>query len=151
MFLGIIIPDKINNSVYSKAYGDYVKRIGFYCSIKVFDFKSKYRKDLKRTMAFQRDKIFDISNNYTKIAVEDSGRIMDSLEFSKWMGNMMLRNTTIFFILGGAFGLPEEIVEIADDKISLGKLTFSHEIALLVLMEQIYRSFTILNHHPYNK
>ena len=151
MFLGIIIPDRLNNSVYAKAYCDYVKRIGFYCKIKLFDFKSKYTKDLNRTMAFQRDKILDISNDYTKITVEANGKIMDSLEFSKWMGNMLLHNITMFFIVGGAYGLPEEIIKAADDKISLGKLTFSHEIALLVLMEQMYRSFTILNKHPYNK
>ena len=151
MFLGIIIPDRINKSIYAKVYDDYLKRIGFYCQTKLFDFKSKYTKDFSKAMAFQRDKILDISNDYTKITVEANGKLMDSLEFSKWMENMMLHNITIFFILGGAFGLPEEVVKAANDKISLGKLTLSHEIALLVLLEQIYRSFTILNNHPYNK
>jgi 23S rRNA (pseudouridine1915-N3)-methyltransferase len=151
MFLGIIIPDKLSSSIYLVAYKEYMERIGFYCDIKLFDFKVKYTKDLKRTMDFQRNKILDITGKYSKIAVDSKGKHFDSLDFSHWMGNMMLNNNAMFFILGGAYGLPKEIIEVSDEKISLGKLTFSHEIALLILLEQIYRGFTILNNHPYHK
>jgi 23S rRNA (pseudouridine1915-N3)-methyltransferase len=151
MFLGIIIPDKLKNSIFIQAYADYIRRIGFYCDIRLYDFKSKYTKDLEKTMAFQKDKILDISSDCTKITVEAKGRMMNSLTFSKWMEKMKLYEMAIYFILGGAYGLPKGITEIADDNISLSELTFSHEIALIVLLEQIYRSFTMLHNHPYNK
>ena len=86
-----------------------------------------------------------------ELPVEAKGRMMNSLTFSKWMEKMKLYEMAIYFILGGAYGLPKGITEIADDNISLSELTFSHEIALIVLLEQIYRSFTMLHNHPYNK
>jgi len=57
----------------------------------------------------------------------------------------------VVFYIGGAFGLGEEFVERCDEKVSLSKLTLAHKVAAVVLMEQLYRAFTIISGHPYHK
>ncbi|MDA9573719.1 23S rRNA (pseudouridine(1915)-N(3))-methyltransferase RlmH [Rickettsiales bacterium] len=76
--------------------------------------------------------------------------ICDSIKFSQII-NENLSNKEITFIIGGAFGLDKKILSIADITISLSKLTFPHMLVRLILIEQIYRSFTIINNHPYHK
>ncbi len=81
------------------------------------------------------------------IALHPDGKIIDSFEFSKLLSDRMAVN----FFLGGAYGFEDAFVNQCDKVISLGKLTMSHKIAKVVLIEQLYRGFTILNNHPYHK
>lgn len=81
------------------------------------------------------------------ITLHPDGKIMDSYEFSKLFdGKIALK-----FFIGGAYGFEDEFLKRSDAVISLGKLTMSHKIAKVVLLEQIYRSFSILSNHPYHK
>ncbi len=81
------------------------------------------------------------------IALHPDGKIIDSFEFSKLLSDRMAVN----FFLGGAYGFEDIFVNRCDKVISLGKLTMSHKIAKVVVLEQIYRGFTLLNNHPYHK
>ncbi len=87
-----------------------------------------------------------LSRNYN-IMLHPDGKIIDSFEFSKLLSDKMSVN----FFIGGAFGFNDEFIQKSDKTISLGKLTMSHKIAKVVLLEQIYRGFSILNNHPYHK
>ena len=81
------------------------------------------------------------------IALHPDGKKCDSLAFSK----LLCDKIAIQFFIGGAFGFHESFVAQCDSVISLSELTMSHKIAKAVLLEQIYRSFTLLNNHPYHK
>ncbi|MDU7692818.1 MAG: 23S rRNA (pseudouridine(1915)-N(3))-methyltransferase RlmH [Helicobacter sp.] len=74
------------------------------------------------------------------------GKLQDSFEFAKIFDN----KSEVCFFIGGAFGLEEEFINKTNE-ISLSPLTFSHELAKIVLCEQIYRAFSIKNNHPYHK
>ncbi len=87
-----------------------------------------------------------ISKDYSVILHPD-GKLIDSYEFSKLLNAKM----SVKFFIGGAYGFEEEFLKKSDKIISLGKLTMSHKIAKAVLLEQIYRGFSILNNHPYHK
>ncbi|RUM64986.1 MAG: 23S rRNA (pseudouridine(1915)-N(3))-methyltransferase RlmH [Sulfurimonas sp.] len=81
------------------------------------------------------------------IALHPDGKIIDSFEFSKLLSDRMAVN----FFLGGAYGFEDTFVNRCDKVISLGKLTMSHKIAKVVVLEQIYRGLTLLHNHPYHK
>lgn len=86
-------------------------------------------------------------DNRFRIALHPDGKLIDSFEFSKLLDGKM----SIQFYIGGAYGLEESFLNKADRVISLGKITMSHKIAKAVLLEQIYRGFSILSNHPYHK
>jgi 23S rRNA (pseudouridine1915-N3)-methyltransferase len=86
------------------------------------------------------------------VALTDTGKRMDTLAFSKWLDKTVTRSGgAINFIIGGAHGLDECILSGADDIISLSPLTFSHQLVRLVLLEQLYRAFSILHNTDYHK
>jgi len=81
------------------------------------------------------------------ISLHPDGKFIDSFEFSKLLNDKM----SIKFFIGGAYGFEDEFLKKSDAVISLSKLTMSHKIAKAVLLEQIYRGFSILSNHPYHK
>ncbi|MCF6330188.1 MAG: 23S rRNA (pseudouridine(1915)-N(3))-methyltransferase RlmH [Sulfurimonas sp.] len=87
-----------------------------------------------------------ISNGYS-ITLHPDGKIIDSYEFSKLLNDKL----AIKFFIGGAYGFEEAFLNKSDKVISLGKITMSHKIVKAVLLEQIYRGFSILSNHPYHK
>ncbi len=88
----------------------------------------------------------------TILALADSGRQYDSLKFAQRLERILSQSRgEIKFIVGGPFGLDKAILELADEVISLSSLTYSHQIVRLVLMEQLYRAFSILRGTDYHK
>jgi 23S rRNA (pseudouridine1915-N3)-methyltransferase len=81
------------------------------------------------------------------ITLHPDGKLIDSYEFSKLLDGKI----AIKFFIGGAYGFEQNFLKKSDAVISLGKLTMSHKIAKIVLLEQIYRGFSILSNHPYHK
>ena len=81
------------------------------------------------------------------ITLHPDGKLIDSYEFSKLLNDKM----SVKFFIGGAYGFEDDFLRKSDQVISLGKLTMSHKIAKVVLLEQIYRGFSILSNHPYHK
>lgn len=81
------------------------------------------------------------------VALHPEGRSIDSIGFSKLLSDRM----AIKFFIGGAYGLEDTFLKQCDQQISLSSLTMSHKIAKVVLFEQIYRGFSILDNHPYHK
>ena len=91
-----------------------------------------------------------ISNSY-KIVLDVQGQQLNSQEFSYLFKNQMMIGQNIDIIIGGAFGLDNSIIKNSSIRLSLSKMTLPHQLAKLVLLEQIYRSQTILAAHPYHK
>lgn len=88
----------------------------------------------------------------TNVALTDSGKVYGSREFAKKIEKLLASSSgELKFIIGGPFGLDKSILDSADELISLSPLTFSHQIVRLVLLEQLYRSFSILNGSDYHK
>ena len=86
------------------------------------------------------------------VALSERGRKYDSVAFSKFMERIQTESRgTISFLIGGAFGLHRTLLDRADHVVSLSGLTFSHQLARLVLAEQLYRAFSILHGASYHK
>lgn len=95
--------------------------------------------------------IAKINKNANVIALDLSGKQCVSQDFSSIFAKQMMVGKDVDFIIGGAFGLDDSVLAKTNAKLSLSKMTFPHQIAKLLLLEQIYRAETILNNHPYHK
>lgn len=83
--------------------------------------------------------------------LDEHGREYRSLEFASFIGERMSRSgRDLVFVIGGAYGFSEEVYARADGKISLSKMTFSHQMVRTIFAEQLYRAFTILKNEPYH-
>lgn len=121
----------------------YAKRIKQYAGIEVTE--------LRETSSAALRKVKFVAGT-TIVLLDDSGKQFNSMQFAKWLGGLRDRGVReLVFLCGGAEGFPEELRKAASHSISLSALTMSHELARVVLAEQIYRAFTILAGHPYAK
>ena len=121
---------------------DYVKRISRYSPIEVAEVRDE---------AAARKKL-DADRAATIVLLDAGGKILNSEEFAKWLGELRDRGTReLHFLCGDADGFPPAVRQRAQQKISLGAMTFSHELARVMLAEQLYRAFAILSGSPYPK
>ncbi|HTT32232.1 MAG TPA: 23S rRNA (pseudouridine(1915)-N(3))-methyltransferase RlmH [Methylomirabilota bacterium] len=121
---------------------DYVKRIGRACPIEVTEMR-----DGDAAM-----KKLDADRAATVVLLDAGGKAIDSNALAKWLGELRDRGTReLIFLCGDADGYPEELRRRAHQKLSLSAMTFSHELARVMLAEQLYRAFAILSGSPYPK
>jgi len=85
------------------------------------------------------------------IILDESGDLYDSQTFAKWLNKIMINDSNVDFLIGGAFGIDDSIKQVANHKISLSKLTFPHKFVPMLLLEQLYRAMSINQNHPYHK
>jgi len=86
-----------------------------------------------------------------RVACDPEGTMMTSPQFAKWLHERQEHARDVAFLIGGAHGLSDTLRTSADFRISLSQLTFPHELARLVLAEQLYRAQSVLNNHPYHR
>ncbi len=127
----------------SKDIDDYIKKIKAIEIITIKDEKAKNDDFLKQK---EGKKLLNKCKGYV-IALSEDGEQLDSIAFAK----VLEKNPDITFLIGGAFGLSEEVKKKANYVLSLSKMTFPHEMAYLILVEQIYRAERIMEGHPYHK
>jgi 23S rRNA (pseudouridine1915-N3)-methyltransferase len=102
--------------------------------------------------AREGEKILQFFKNDDYIAIlDDKGKEFSTIEFSSWIEKaMMLQKKRLVFVIGGAWGFSDEVYERADIRVSLSRLTFSHQLVRLLFLEQLYRAFTIIRGEPYH-
>lgn len=123
---------------------EYVKRLGHYAEVEGLALKDESSL-LKLCEAGARPA------RHTLVLLDGRGRQLSSEEFAKWLGDHQGRSSSpLLFAIGAADGFSEEARRAATLVLSLGKMTLAHELARVVLLEQIYRAFTILKGHPYH-
>ena len=127
-------------------YSKRIKNIEFFEYVSNFDEKNKKINDESKKLLSM------IKNNGKKILLDEKGKILSSFEFSKLISDWRNHGHNIInFLIGGADGVNENISKNVDLTISLSNMTFPHMLSRIVLVEQIYRSETIINNHPYHK
>ena len=85
------------------------------------------------------------------VTLEIDGNMIDSVELSKKVDQTLINFSNITFVIGGSYGLSDEIKKRSNYKLSFSKMTFPHQLFRVLLLEQIYRSFKIINNESYHK
>lgn len=149
--INIICVGKIKEKFYQDACQEYIKRLGKYTKINIIELEDKGDLD-SCCLVKERDLILkNIPDKSYIITMEIDGKEFSSIELSKKIDELLMINSNITFIIGGSFGLHDDIKNISNLKLSFSKLTFPHQLFRVILLEQIYRSFKIINNEAYHK
>ncbi len=152
MKIDIISIAKKEKTIYDPLYKDLTKMISRFAKvedIELFDkdvAKAHTISPIASQQAYTKALAPYIGKDFC-ISLHPDGKLIDSFEFSKLLNDRI----AIKFFIGGAYGFEDDFLNRCDSVISLGNITMSHKIAKAVLLEQIYRGFSILSNHPYHK
>lgn len=148
----IICLGKIKESYLVKGIEEYKKRISKYQLLEIIELADEGTSDKKVALKKEKEKILKVLNpkDYI-ITLELEGNEISSREFAKKIENIFITKSNITFIIGGSYGLDDEIKNLSNYKLSFSKMTFPHQLFRLILLEQIYRAFKINNNEEYHK
>lgn len=138
----------------SEGINFYTKQLPKNLVINYIDLKGKQHPKMSKdeVIKLEENLILEKLNPKDKIIVCDMhGKDLSSVDFSEVLSQSIDLNQDISFVIGGSFGLSKRVISRADIKFSASSLTFPHRLFKIILIEQIYRSFSIFNNQPYHK
>ena len=148
----IITVGSIKEKYLKDAIDEYMKRIKKYTSIELIEVKDEGLVEEQKAIYLEAEKIKKhISNKDYIITMEIEGKELSSTEFAEKLNKIQIENSNIVFIIGGSYGLSDEIKQQSKLHLSFSKMTFPHQLFRVLLLEQIYRAFKILNNASYHK
>ncbi len=155
MKLQIIFTGRTTGTVYPALINEYVQRMTHYVPTQIEEIPDlKNTKNLSQEQQKEReaDQVLErLQPGDVLVLLDERGREMTSREFSQWMEQKLQTvPKRLVLLIGGPYGFSERIYEAAQQKISLSKMTFSHQMVRLFLVEQLYRAFTIIRGEPYH-
>ena len=147
----IICSGKIKENYLKDAIVEYSKRISKYDKLEIIELPD-YDYDLKKTLQKEKENILkNINLKDYNILLDLNGKSYTSLELADKLDKVRITNSNITFVIGGSYGVDDEIKKIVNERISFSKLTFPHQLFRVILLEKIYRCFKIMNHEEYHK
>ncbi len=148
----IICLGKIKEKFFEDAIKEYTKRLSKYHQVEIIELPDEGIADSKVALKKEKEKILKVLNKKDYIiTLEIEGKEESSPEFAKRLENLFIENSNITFIIGGSYGLDDEIKALSNYKLSFSKMTFPHQLFRIILLEQIYRAFKIINNEEYHK
>lgn len=157
MKVNIIAVGTIKEKYLKEAIEEYRKRLSKFFSLNIIEIdetvaKIENESNIRKTIEDEARKIRDKLKNEYVVALDIDGKEYSTIELSNEIKNVMIKgHSEISFVIGGSYGLSETIKKRADLRLSFSKLTFPHQLFRVILMEQIYRVFKIINNEPYHK
>ena len=150
----LLLVGKTQNKHFVAAINDYVERLGHY-----MQFSPVVIPDLKNTKSLseaqQKERegeliLKQLQPSDTVVLLDEHGKEMRSVEYASWLQRTANNARRLVFIIGGPYGFSPSVYQRANDKISLSRMTFSHQMVRLIFVEQLYRACTILRGEPYH-
>ncbi len=159
MKISILCVGKVKEKFYRDSIDEFTKRLSRYCKLDIIEVADEKTPDQASDVEVKliKDKegerlLKNIKEDAYVICLCIDGKQLDSEELSEKIETLGIQgNSHIIFIIGGSLGLSEAVVKRADFKLSFSKMTFPHQLMRVILLEQIYRSYRIMNNEPYHK
>ena len=145
----IICVGKLKEPHYAQAAAEYLKRLERYARVETFEVREQTDRNAevaKRKEAALISERLSSLNGYFTVALDGRGQQVSSEEFAE-----LLKKQNLAFVIGGPDGTREYVLDGADMVLSLSKMTLPHQLARVVLLEQLYRGFSILKNEQYHK
>ncbi|MFZ2189442.1 MAG: 23S rRNA (pseudouridine(1915)-N(3))-methyltransferase RlmH [Candidatus Magasanikiibacteriota bacterium] len=156
MNITILTLGSLKEKYWIEAEAEYLKRLSPYAKVEIKELKEESFTDknnievIKEKEAQKLKNILEKKDTYI-IALDSRGKQLTSTELAKHFTELFNNQiSNITFVIGGPLGLDDSILELADFKLSLSNLTFTHQMVRTILLEQIYRSMMILNNRSYH-
>lgn len=159
MNVTVLCVGKIKEGYLRDGINEYAKRLSRYVKLTVTEVSDEKTPD--SASEAENYKIINNEGDRLLSKIKDSdyvcalainGSMYSSEEFSDYLSKVQIKSKgNLVFVIGGSLGLSQAVLSRADDKISFSKLTFPHQLMRMILLEQIYRGYRIMNHEPYHK
>ncbi len=150
----LILVGKTNDKHFVAGINDYAERISHYMPFEIVTLP-----ELKNTKSLseEQQKVMEgdmiaklLQPSDTVVLLDEHGKEMRSVEYAVWLQRTANNARRLVFIIGGPYGFSPAIYQRANDKISLSRMTFSHQMVRLIFTEQLYRACTIIKGEPYH-
>lgn len=159
MKITILAVGKIKEKFYVSAIDEYAKRMSRYCKLNIIQvadektMENSTEREIDIVKSKEAERILkNISEDAYVITLEINGNVLDSEKMAEKIDKLGVSGQShIIFVIGGSLGLHESVSKRADFKLSFSKMTFPHQLMRVILLEQIYRSYRIINNEPYHK
>ena len=159
MKITIVTVGKVKEKFYRDAIAEYAKRLGRYCTLEILEVADEKTPDgasegldlqIKEKEGERILKL--IKEDAYVITLEISGKMLTSEELADRIETLGIQGKShLVFVIGGSIGLGREVLRRSDYALSFSKMTFPHQLMRVILLEQIYRSYRIINGEPYHK
>ena len=148
----ILCVGKIKEKFFKEAILEYQKRLSKYTKLEIIEVEDIFEQNIENIKRKEAELLLkNINEKDFVITLEINGKELDSIELSKKIENILMINSNITFIIGGSYGLDNIIKNRSNLALSFSKLTFPHQLFRIILLEQIYRSYKIINNESYHK
>ena len=159
MKITVITVGKIKEKYLEDAIAEYSKRLSRYCKLEIIQVADEKTPDRASEVVETQIKdkegeriLSHIKDTAYVVALAIEGKMISSEELAELIDGLGVRGEShIQFVIGGSLGLSKKVLERADYKLSFSKMTFPHQLMRVILLEQIYRSYRIVNGEPYHK
>lgn len=159
MKITILCVGKIKEKYLTAGIEEYAKRLSRYCKLEILQVPDEKTPDKASEALETQIKVTEgerllknMKESSYVIALALDGSMPDSVELANKLEALGVQgNSHITFVIGGSLGLSDAVLARADEKMSFSRLTFPHQLMRMLLLEQIYRGFRIMNHEPYHK
>jgi len=159
MKITILCVGKVKEKFYREGIDEFTKRLSRYCKLEIIEVpdektdENASETEIRLIKEKEGEKLLkNIKDDAYVISLCIDGKQLDSESLSEKIEKLGIQGTShIYFIIGGSLGLADEVIKRSDYKLSFSPMTFPHQLMRLILLEQIYRSYRIMNHEPYHK
>ena len=159
MKIAIVCVGKVKEKFYQDAVKEYSKRLSRYTKLDIAEVADEKAEEQSTEVEINlvKDKegeriLKAIKDDGYIVCLAIDGRQLDPVELSEKMNNLFVTGKShIYFDIGGSLGLSDNVLKRADMKLSFSRMTFPHQLMRVILLEQIYRGFRIMNNEPYHK
>ena len=149
--INLICVGNLKDKFFVDSSNEYLKRLSRFASVKVTELKEFTNEENIDVLKQQEgQQILKTVRGYF-VLLDVKGKQISSEEFAEKIQNVSNISSEISFVVGGSYGVSKEVKERADEIISISKMTFPHRLFRVMLLEQIYRAFTIMNNIKYHK
>ncbi|MBP3841183.1 MAG: 23S rRNA (pseudouridine(1915)-N(3))-methyltransferase RlmH [Bacilli bacterium] len=148
----IISVGKIKETYLKDAIEEYKKRLSKYTKLEIIEIQDEGIDDIEKAKRLEGERIKkNINPKDYVITLEINGKQIDSKQLAVLLDEKQIVYSNITFIIGGSYGLSEDITSLSNYHLSFSKMTFPHQLFRVLLLEQIYRAFKINNNESYHK
>ena len=159
MKITLVTVGKIKEKFFEDAIAEYSKRLSRYCKLEIIQVADEKTPDKASDVVETQIKdkegeriLANIKDDAYVIALAIEGKMLDSEELAEKIGQLGVSGVSqIVFVIGGSLGLSKNVMKRADYALSFSRMTFPHQLMRVILLEQIYRGYRILNNQPYHK
>lgn len=148
--INIVCVGKLKEQFWKDAEKEYSKRLTKFCNLKIIEIDDVNQGEMLKDLEMEGKAILNqIKGKTYLLAIK--GKEYSSEDFAEELENLKLNNSQISFVIGGSNGVSNDVVKKIPNKISFGKVTYPHNLARIILLEQIYRAFMINSGSKYHK